>query len=112
MPPEKEMLFQLVNMLCMKTITYNIKNMLTSNMYSQNQNVQYHKVQITNIFLKGYPFSRTQDQFKTRICGLYDLEYGFLSNYNIGYPLCKELIAVRCTRRGRNILTRKTRQMS
>ena len=33
-------------------------------MYSQNQNVQYHEVQITNIFLKGYPFSCTLDQFK------------------------------------------------
>ena len=42
-------------MLHMKPITYNIKNMLISDMYSQNQNVQYHEVQITNIFLKGYP---------------------------------------------------------
>ena len=82
--------------------------MLISNMFSQNQNIQYHKVQIfTNIFLKGYPFSCTQYQFKTRICGLYGLECAFLSNYNIGYPLCMELIAVRCTRRGRNILKEK-----
>ena len=51
-------------MLHMKPTTYNIKNMLISNMYSQNQNVQYHEVQITNIFLKGYPFSCTLDQFK------------------------------------------------
>ena len=57
MPPEKKKLFQLVNMLHMKPITYNIKNMLISDMYSQNQNVQYREVQITNIFLKGYPFS-------------------------------------------------------
>ena len=64
MPPEKKKLFQLVNMLHMKPITYNIKNM-----YSQNQNVQYHEVQITNIFLKGYPFSCTLDQFKSRIYG-------------------------------------------
>ena len=61
--------FQLVNMLHMKPITYNIKNMLISNMYSQNQNVQYHRVQITNILLKGYPFSCTLDQFKSRIYG-------------------------------------------
>ena len=66
MPPEKKKLFQLVNMLHMKPITYNIKNMLISDMYSQNQNVQYHEVQITNIFLKGYPFSCTLDQFKSR----------------------------------------------
>ena len=56
-------------MLHMKPITYNIKNMLISDMYSQNQNVQYHEVQITNIFLKGYPFSCTVDQFKSRIYG-------------------------------------------
>ena len=42
-------------MLHMKPIMYNIKNMLISDMYSQNQNVQYHEVQITNIFLKGIP---------------------------------------------------------
>ena len=43
-------------MLHMKPITYNIKNMLISDMYSQNQNVQYREVQITNIFLKkGIP---------------------------------------------------------
>ena len=48
MPPEKKKLFQLVNMLHMKTITYNIKNMLISNMHSQNQKVQYHKVQISS----------------------------------------------------------------
>ena len=52
MAPEKKKLFQLVNMLHMKPITYNIKNMLISDMYSQNQNVQYREVQITNIFLK------------------------------------------------------------
>ena len=51
MAPEKKKLFQLVNMLHMKPITYNIKNMLISDMYSQNQNVQYREVQITNIFL-------------------------------------------------------------
>ena len=69
MPPEKKKLFQLVNMLHMKPIMYNIKNMLISDIYSQNQNVQYHEVQITNIFLKGYPFSCTLDQFKSRIYG-------------------------------------------
>ena len=63
MAPEKKKLFQLVNMLHMKPITYNIKNMLISDMYSQNQNVQYREVQITNIFLKGYPFSCTLEQF-------------------------------------------------
>ena len=47
MPPEKKKLFQLVNMLHMKTF-YNIKNMLISNMHSQNQNVQYHEVQISS----------------------------------------------------------------
>ena len=50
MAPEKKKLFQHVNMLHMKPITYNIKNMLISDMYSQNQNVQYREVQITNIF--------------------------------------------------------------
>ena len=69
MPPEKKKLFQLVDQFHMKPITYNIKNMLISDMYSQNQNVQYHEVQITNIFLKGYPFSYTLDQFKSRIYG-------------------------------------------
>ena len=64
MAPEKKKLFQLVNMLDMKPITYNIKNMLISDMYSQNQNIQYREVQITNIFLKGYPFSCTLEQFK------------------------------------------------
>ena len=67
--PRKKKLFQLVIMLHMKPTTYNIKNMLISNMYSKNQNVQYHEVQITNIFLKGYPFSCTLDQFKSRIYG-------------------------------------------
>ena len=60
---------QLVNMLHMKPITYNIKNMLISDIYSQNQNIQYREVQITNIFLKGYPFSCTLEQFKSRIYG-------------------------------------------
>ena len=69
MAPEKKKLFQLVNMLHMKPMTYNIKNMLISDMYSQNQNVQYREVQITNIFLKGYPFSCTLEQFKSRIYG-------------------------------------------
>ena len=69
MPLEKKQLFQLVNVLHMKPITYNNKNMLISDMYSQNQNIQYHEVQITNIFLKGYPFSCTLDQFKSRIYG-------------------------------------------
>ena len=69
MAPEKKKLFQLVNMLHMKPITYNIKNMLISDMYSQNQNVQYREVQITNIFLKGYPLSCTLEQFKSRIYG-------------------------------------------
>ena len=54
MPPEKKKLFQLVNMLYMKPI---------------NENVQYHEVQITNIFLKGYPFSCNLEQFKSRIYG-------------------------------------------
>ena len=51
MPPEKKKLVQLVNMLHMKPIMYNIKNMLISDMYSQNQNVQYHetyKLQISS----------------------------------------------------------------
>ena len=69
MAPEKKKLFQLVNMLHMKCITYNIENMLISDMYSQNQNVQYCEVQITNIFLKGYPFGCTLEQFKSRIYG-------------------------------------------
>ena len=69
MAPEKKKLFQFVNMLHMKPITYNIKNMLISDMYSQNQNIQYREVQITNIFLKGYPFSCTLEQFKSRIYG-------------------------------------------
>ena len=64
MPPEKKKLFQLVNMLHIKPIMYNIKNMLISDMYSQNQNVQYHEVQITNIFFKGYPFSCTRTSLK------------------------------------------------
>ena len=71
MAPEKKKLFQFVNMLHMKPITYNIKNMLISDMYSQNQNIQYdnREVQITNISFKGYPFSCTLEQFKSRIYG-------------------------------------------
>ena len=68
MPPEKKVISTCKHV-TYEPITYNIKNMLISDMYSQNQNVQYHEVQITNIFLKGYPFSCTLDQFKSRIYG-------------------------------------------
>ena len=53
----------------MKTITCNIKNMLYLKNIQSKQNVQYHKVQITNFFSKWYTFNYTQDQFQNRLYG-------------------------------------------